>query len=481
MVSSLRVRLMIAVGLLAVAAVVAVGITVRQRTRHEFRHFLEVERSIANFQEAGAKAELIASEVGERCCSAETLRAVGAMLPPNQAMIVVGENNKDRSGNDSPIVARAGGPLEALSEMRVKQAGGVLTISADRRAGDSVAKMELFFQVAGVAVTLADGRSGRLYVLNFPKADPLKQGGDAFLGSLDRSLLVAIAVVAALALPATWSLTRRIAGPIEELRAAAGDLAQGNLARRVGVRGSDEIAGLSRSFNAMAGEMERQRTLRRNLVDDVVHELRTPLTALRCRVDAVMDGMAKDPQRELAGVDEEVEHLSRLIDDLQELALAEAHELKLTLGEVAAEPVILSAARAAGLDRDARLRVEAEPGLMAYADSVRLRQVVLNILTNAARHTPEGGEILVRAWRQGSETLVEVHNSGSTLNEEEARRVFDRFYRADPSRQRATGGSGLGLAIVKHLVEAQSGRVWASAQGNGVTVSFALPAARAGA
>lgn len=478
MLSSLRARLMMAVGLLAVAAVIAVGVTLRQRTRQEFRRFLEVEKTVAKFQEAGAKAGEIASLVGQRCCAPEVLKAVSATLGPNQAMIVVGENNKD---GQTPILASVGRPLDSLTELRMTRSAGPLKVSANRRNGNSVASMELYFQIEGIPLQTSGGVSAWLYVLPFPTPPNERQAeqpADVFLGSLDRSLLIATAVVAAFALLVTWSLTRRIAGPIEELRAAAGDFAQGNLSRRVGAHGSDEIAGLARSFNAMAGEMERQQTLRRNLVDDVVHELRTPLTALRCRVDAVMDGMAKDPQRELAGVDEEVEHLSRLIDDLQELALAEAHELKLMPADVPVEPVIRSAARAAGLDADSRLRVEAEPGLTAYADSVRLRQVVLNILTNAARHTPEGGEIVVRASRQGSETRVEVRNSGSTLSADEAKRVFDRFYRVDPSRQRATGGSGLGLAIVKHLVEAQAGHVWASAEGNGVVVGFALPAER---
>ena len=112
-----------------------------------------------------------------------------------------------------------------------------------------------------------------------------------FLGSVDRSLLLATILIAAIALLATWMLTRRIAGPIEELRGAARDLARGNLGRRVDTRGSDEIAELSRSFNAMAAELENLQTLRRNLVHDVVHELRTPLAALRCRIDSVTDGV----------------------------------------------------------------------------------------------------------------------------------------------------------------------------------------------
>ena len=147
-------------------------------------------------------------------------------------------------------------------------------------------------------------------------------------------------------------LTRRIAGPIVELSDATRDVAAGNLSRRVNARGADEIAALARSFNAMAAGLEHQQALRRNLVSDVAHELRTPLTALRCRLESIIDGVAADPQQALDGANEEVRHLSRLVDDLQELALAEAGELALAMTAVDIADVIASAARATGLDAD---------------------------------------------------------------------------------------------------------------------------------
>jgi signal transduction histidine kinase len=158
---------------------------------------------------------------------------------------------------------------------------------------------------------------------------------------------------------------------------------------------------------------------------------------------------------------------------------------------------VASAIRAAGLEGDARVRLDLLPGLSVRADAARLRQIVLNLLTNAARHTPAGGVIELRAGRgnlpagQGpgaappsaapgvrlADVSVEVRNTGSHLDAEQCARVFDRFYRADPSRQRTTGGTGLGLAIVKHLVEAQGGRVSAASDDDSVTMGFALPAA----
>jgi len=296
-----------------------------------------------------------------------------------------------------------------------------------------------------------------------------------FLGSVDRSLLLVTTLIAAIALLATWILTRRIAEPIEELRGAARDLARGNLGRRVDIRGSGEIAELSRSFNAMAEELENLQTLRRNLVHDVVHELRTPLAALRCRLDSVTDGVAADPRKEIAGANDEIDHLSRLVEDLHELALAEARDLKLTIVEVPLKPILESAGRAASLETDSRLRMMLENGLVVRGDAVRLRQIVLNILSNAARYTLTDGVIAVSASHRGKETVVEVHNTGSHLTPPEIARVFDRFYRADPSRQRASGGTGLGLSIVKNPVEAHGGRVWGWSDDLGVSFGFALP------
>jgi signal transduction histidine kinase len=273
----------------------------------------------------------------------------------------------------------------------------------------------------------------------------------------------------------TWTLTRRIVGPVEELRKAARELATGNLMRRVSIRGADEIAELSKSFNAMASELENQQKLRRNLVDDVVHELRTPLTALRCRLDSISDGVSEDPHKEIQGANEEIGHLTRLVEDLHEVALAEARELRLDISEQPLAPIIASAVRAAGLEGDSRLKVVVCNSMILQVDPVRLRQVMMNILTNAARHTPSDGIVTVNAKYGSGEAIVEVHNTGSRLDSHEITHVFDRFYRADPSRERSTGGAGLGLAIVKNIIEAHGGRVWACSDDVGVAFGFGLP------
>jgi signal transduction histidine kinase len=467
MILSLRLRMMVAVGLLAVAAIVAVALAARQRTRSEFRRFQQLEK-ISVSSHAGGDPERISSILAGRCCDSNALRTAANALSPQQALVIT-----DGSGN---VIAKSGKPLEGVSEFRFSRDGEVVAIEATGRDhGAAVTGVSLRFRVRGTPVSMANGDTTYLYVFPFPE-DQAERPEAVFLGSVDRSLLLATTLIAAIALLATWTLTRRIVGPIEELRVATRDLARGRLGRRVDTSGSDEIAELGRSFNAMAAELENQQALRRNLVHDVVHELRTPLTALRCRVDSVTDGVSTDPRKEIAGANEEIDHLARLVEDLHELALAEARELKFNISEMPLGPIVESAARAASLDGDPRLRVNLDEALVVRGDAMRLRQVVLNILSNAARYTPAEGTITVNACRRDGETVVEVQNTGSKLTSDEVAHVFDRFYRADPSRQRATGGTGLGLTIVKNLVEAQGGRVWARSDESGVTFAFALPA-----
>ncbi len=468
MISSLQTRLILAVSVLALAAVGAVALSARQWTRLEFRKFQELEQR-RPADRTPDSAQAIAAQLTGVCCGSDTLTKVAASLSAGDAIVVV----DDQGG----LVAAAGSAVADLQSIRTQMNDGMLRIDAVRRRGGMAEAMALQFRGVGAPrITMADGRIGEIHVVPIPPAD---DGGPAaaFLGSVDRRLLAATGIIGALVLGITWTIARRIIRPIGELGQAARDLARGDLSRRVGTSGSDEIAALARRFNAMASDLERQQMLRRSLVHDVAHELRTPLTALRCRLETIIDGLASDPQVALAGANEEVRHLSRLVDDLQELATAEARELRLAIDDVSIAEVAESAVGAAGLAGDSRLQLTIEAGLTARADAMRVRQVLLNLLTNADRHTPPGCQITVRGARTGDEVVIEVRNTGSSLDGDQLLRVFDRFYRVDPARQRTTGGTGLGLAIVKHLVEAQGGAVAATSDVVSVTFTVRLPAA----
>jgi signal transduction histidine kinase len=466
MISSLQTRLLLAVGVLAIAAVVAVALSARQTTRMEFRRFQEHEEERSSLARS-REAEGIASRLTGRCRDEVALRDATSHLPPQEVVLLV-----DDQGN---LIARGGPGNSTLRDVRVRLTGEAVTVDVTREQRGAAEGIALkFITDSAPVVSCGGGITGSLYVFSMPAGAVIPPSA-AFLGSVDRRLLVATTIVAVVALGMTWVVARRIVGPIAELRLAARDLAHGHLSRRVTIRGSDEIAELSQSFNAMASELERQEILRRQLVHDVAHELRTPLTALRCRLATIVDGLSADPRQSIAAAGDEVRHLSRLVTDLQELAAAEARELSLSPTDVALGAVAASAARAAGLERDERLRLSLDASIHVRADAIRVRQVLVNLLTNADRHTPPGGTITIRGSRDAEYASVEVHNTGSSLDADQTARLFERFYRVDPARRRSTGGSGLGLAIVKHLVEAQGGRVWAASDETGVTFGFSLP------
>ena len=164
----------------------------------------------------------------------------------------------------------------------------------------------------------------------------------------------------------------------------------------------------------MATDLERQHLLRQQLLHDVAHELRTPLTALQCRLETVVDGLARDPGAVRARfLHEDVLHLGLLVDDLQDVALAEAGELRLSIADHAASDLVRSGLRAAGLDGDARVSIDVPDALTLRADARRVRQILVNLLSNASRHTPPGGVITVTASTDGHETTLMVRNTAA--------------------------------------------------------------------
>jgi signal transduction histidine kinase len=270
-----------------------------------------------------------------------------------------------------------------------------------------------------------------------------------------------------------------------------------------------ELAELATAFNSMAAELERQQQLRRQLVADIAHELRTPLSVLRVQLESLEDGIEQPTPTTLASLSEEVGLLTRLVDDLRLLSLADAGQLSLAIADVdavaAAERVVRTAttrARQQGVDLRAELPMvgsDAGPPLRVLADPQRLAQVLGNLVENALRYTPTGGVIVVRVrgmgdggWGLEDQLLrpsphppspipcivFEVADTGPGIPADQLSHIFERFYRTDKARARETGGSGLGLAIVQRLVEMQGGRIWASsAVGRGAIFHVALPAA----
>jgi signal transduction histidine kinase len=469
--SSLQTRLLLFVGGLAVMAVVAVALAARQGTRQDFNRFQEFEER-AQGPDAPHRAEALASGMQGRCCEPPALDTAARGLGPDAVLLVTDVAK-------GALIASAGRPLQPADRVTTSRKGDVLAVEATLRRRTTMERVALRFRQPGLSLRLRDGRDALFYMVSFPNPER-RRHTEAFLIAVDRRLQFTTAFVGMFALALTWTIVRSSVRPLEELRAATRDLARGRLGTRVRPRGSREVVELGRDFNAMADDLERQHVLRQRLLHDVAHELRTPLTALQCRLETVIDGLARDPSQAVRDLHDDVRHLGSLVDDLQDVALAEAGELRLAIADHAASDIVRSALRAAGLDGDGRVRLDVPETLTLRADERRLRQVMVNLLSNANRHTPQDGVIEIAGLLDGEEVRLSVRNTGSSLTPEACDRAFDRFYRTDPARQRTTGGTGLGLAIVKHLVEAHGGRVWAESDADEVTVRISLPSSASG-
>lgn len=300
--------------------------------------------------------------------------------------------------------------------------------------------------------------------------------------TLYRSLLIAAAAGGGAALALTLFFASRVVKPLEALTAAARRMGTGDLSQRVAVRARDEVGTLAHAFNAMADGLARHEQLRRHLMSDVAHELRTPLTNLRGYLEAARDGVLSLTPELIGSLYDETMLLTRLVDDLQELALAEAGQLWLDRQATSVSELVtrtLAALPPQLTTGGPVIRQALAPELpLMDGDPERLRQVLRNLLLNALHHTPSGGEIVVAARRAGGQVAVSVRDTGEGIAPEHLPFVFERFYRVDPARSRATGGAGLGLAIVRQLVDAHGGQVTVeSAPGRGSTFTFTVPVA----
>jgi signal transduction histidine kinase len=285
------------------------------------------------------------------------------------------------------------------------------------------------------------------------------------VGSVTRTVFIAALIASLTGLALAAVLVRQITRPLVDLTHASRRIAYGDLRVRVPVRSNDEVGELTDTFNQMAASLEQQETLRHNLMADIAHELRTPLTGIQGAVEAMQDGVFPADAENLEALHAQVLLLNRLVEDLRTLANAEAGQLALEkapvdLADLCRGQVSALQLRAAEHEIELTIAVPPEENVWVDADSQRLNQVLLNLLDNALRHTPPGGDVTVSVYGNQTEVFVTVSDNGPGLAAEDVPHVFDRFYRGDRSRNRATGGTGLGLAIARQLVEAHGGRIW---------------------
>ena len=310
----------------------------------------------------------------------------------------------------------------------------------------------------------------------------LTQGGFTFtnldqtnlLNRLNRAALTAGLIGGGLALLLALILAYRLGRPIREMTIAARSLAHGDLSQRVPARGGDELAQLGRAFNHMADSLQKVEAQRRSLTADIAHELRTPLAVQQAHLEALQDGIYPLTTENLDPILEQNHLLARLVEDLRTLALAESGELRLE--RQMSDPISLVARvaerfRPQADARSIRLPVTSNAACPPVSlDPGRVEQILGNLLSNALRHTPEGGEVAISVSCETGSAVITVIDSGPGIPPESLPHVFERFYRADRSRSRDEGGTGLGLAIARQLSEAHGGTLTAANDPSGGAV-----------
>jgi len=331
---------------------------------------------------------------------------------------------------------------------------------------------------AGVTLQVAEGETWRVIPVSLT---PWRgQIEERFLRSVNRGLILAGCAVGLIGVVIAFLVVRQATSPLKRLSAAAGRIAEGRLDERVEVVNRDEIGRLAQSFNEMAASLERAEAVKRQMIADVSHELRTPITALRSGLEALRDGVLDATEENLAGLHNKTLLTARLVDDLQQLALADAGRLSIHGAPCDPRELVTGIETTIGVQlEDAEIRFVAEvaEGLpVLHVDRQRVEQVLLNLLANASRYTPAGGTIRLAADAEATGGVrFSVCDTGPGLSDEDLQHVFDRFYRADKARTE-DGGAGLGLAIAKALIEAHDGRIWAeNREEGGACFRFVLP------
>jgi len=296
--------------------------------------------------------------------------------------------------------------------------------------------------------------------------------------------LLAGAIAAAIALVLARWLARGMTQPLRDMAQAARRMETGDYGQRVHTTSRDEVGQLATAFNRMSAELESLERLRRELVANVSHELKTPISALRAHLENLLDGVEEPDRETLQVMLSQSERLSRLVDQLLDLSRLESGELPLRREGVPLRGLVaevLSEVEVVRSGREVRVEDRVPDDIPpVFADRERLHQVLFNLLDNAVRLTPPGGEVVVSAHRVDGRCEVSVADTGPGIPAEHLPRLFERFYRVDTARSREDGGTGIGLAIARSVVEAHGGRIRAESEvGKGSVFTFDLPVAPA--
>ncbi len=457
---SLSVKLLAALGLVVVVSLAAVALTARWTAVREFTDFMQQRQMLA--------ADDLAAQLALYYSQYDGWAGVERVL----------RQNRMGMKNHPP----------GINWMLADPQSSVVADSWGERAGDQLSRGDLATgrpvqvggETVGILIVIDDGR---------PNPEVMRRGltpeGTATLDRVQRSILIASLGAGAVALAVGGLLAWGLVRPLRRLTAAAEAVAGGDLSQRVPVASGDEVGELAAAFNHMAAELERAEQLRRDLTADVAHELRTPLSVIRSHVEALQDGVFDLTPDNLGPIHDKILLLGRLVEDLRELALADAGQLPLECGPTDLRTLVESTLRSFRAQAEAEevsLRAELPPELpLVHADRERIGQVLTNLMSNALRHTAAGGTITLSATEAaGSRSAVRlsVADTGEGIAPADLPYVFERLYRSDRARARSADdqGTGLGLAIARGIVEAHGGTIEVESElGDGAVFSFCLP------
>lgn len=394
-----------------------------------------------------------------------------------------------------------GRPMPPGESLHFVLAGDDLRVVYDGLQGQPGRRLSRDEQAVAQEILVDDEVVGHLVVtvpIDSTVLGPLEQ---LFVERLRRWLVIGALLAGGLGLVLVLAVSRSMTAPLQRLAEGALAVAGRDFGHRVEVDGSAEMAEVARAFNDMTAALQQSEQQRQNMVADLAHELRSPLSVLQGNLRAILDDVYPLDKGEVARLYDETRLLSRLVDDLRELALADAGQLRLSLAPTDAARVVGDTIDSLGPAAELRtvdLEVRLPDDLpCVQADADRLAQVLRNLLVNALRHTPAGGQIAVSAAVVDGRVEFAVSDTGEGISPEDLPHVFDRFWRADPARTRRpegggpdsveqaaapdgrwSGGTGLGLSIAQSLVEAQGGEIRAeSTPGLGSVFRFHLPVA----
>lgn len=351
--------------------------------------------------------------------------------------------------------------------VQVRNADGAIVYNDnDDAALGPVGFVDTHENVASSAIMVNGEQVGTVYVRVNGSDKLLTQADEEFREKSYQAMAFAAALAVGIAIVGGMVFARRLVAPIKRITKATEELKEGNYSARTGMTGGDEIARLGRTFDAMADSIDANRKMERQLVTDVAHELRTPLMAIQSTVEAMIDGVFEADEERLETLNSEVRRLSRLVNAILQLSRLEnrntpINKKKIDLNDVAAG--VVGTHQAYIEDSGLHFKFNSEPGIFVFGDADLLRQVTANLISNAVRYTPEGGTITVSTHKGDLMGQIQVKDTGIGLTPEEAKLVFQRFWRADAGRTREKGGLGVGLSVVKEIVDQHGG--WVRVEG----------------